>query len=553
MKPYSAAKKVVRRMDLWMILGLAILLSVSTSFAGQSTHPPSAPPGSQQSLAQSDGSIDVSAMLQAATKRKVKLSKQEIAVLLGPHQQQQFNEFSGATRRTSIFGPSYPQGQKVLDQTVAHCNSNSWKEKMAHDHLLLTGGDDIFLDAGEQCGFLGMYLVNAMGVNNAEAELALQRACALPEVRTDNFTGGGIGNLCSMLGDLYRARGELDLALAVYEHAPNCDIGATRLEGVPNPDLQLLEACPQGAVEVFKAKNDVADERAVLGGLCAEYSDKFSNDCDRFQQLGGSVNINAMNAQIAAYHSEIRAQDDQAQALWQQAQQQQDARTNAFLGALSSLPGANDPNAIVDTANQQAANVVAVGAANDAARAQAAAAQQRQQGAVQQVQANSQQAAQKAANGTVTPQQATQQNQQQGQAATNQATSSSVSAANATPSNTGSPAATNGTFVGACTDMTHFVTAKGQLNSDGIVVGYLTNNSNQPVYVTYTFGRGGQPAKNETGSITLNPGQTIGGEGSGIWATSTGPAAVDSNPPHLYWYAVLQSDANQLKNCGSPW
>lgn len=71
--------------------------------------------------------------------------------------------------------------------------------------------------------------------------------------------------------------------------------------------------------------------------------------------------------------------------------------------------------------------------------------------------------------------------------------------------------------------------------------------------MTYTFGRGGQPAKNETGSITLNPGQTIGGEGSGIWATSTGSAAVDSNPAHLYWYAVLQSDANQLKNCGSPW
>jgi hypothetical protein len=69
----------------------------------------------------------------------------------------------------------------------------------------------------------------------------------------------------------------------------------------------------------------------------------------------------------------------------------------AVIGALSSLPGASNPNGIVDTANQEASQMVALGAANDAARRQTTTQQQAQT------------SAQQAANSTVPPQQGSQQ------------------------------------------------------------------------------------------------------------------------------------------------
>lgn len=108
-------------------------------------------------------------------------------------------------------------------------------------------------------------------------------------------------------------------------------------------------------------------------------------------------------------------------------------------------------------------------------------------------------------------------------------------------------AASNG---GPCTDATKYVTATVKVGSDGFVIGHLTNNSNQTLYVSYTFARGGKPAKQMGvgGAVTVRPGQTVGGEGGGVWASG-----VDTNPPGIFWYAVLQSDADQGKNCGSAW
>jgi hypothetical protein len=80
------------------------------------------------------------------------------------------------------------------------------------------------------------------------------------------------------------------------------------------------------------------------------------------------------------------------------------------------------------------------------------------------------------------------------------------------------------------------------------VVGSLTNNSNQVLYVSFTFARGGKPsnALGVGGAVTLQPGQTISG-------TPVVAFNVDTNPPYIYWYAVLQSDIDQGKNCGSAW
>ena len=94
--------------------------------------------------------------------------------------------------------------------------------------------------------------------------------------------------------------------------------------------------------------------------------------------------------------------------------------------------------------------------------------------------------------------------------------SSYGSAGNGTPSASSS-----------CTELTSFIGYKVVLDPDGFVVGWLTNKSNQTVYVRYTFARGGKPYPPETGGVTIQPGQTVGGEGGGIWASAND---VDSKP-----------------------
>ncbi|MDE3170456.1 MAG: sel1 repeat family protein [Acidobacteriota bacterium] len=251
----------------------------------------------------------------------------------------------------------------------------------------------------------------------------------------------------------------------------------------------------------------------------------------------GCENINSIG--VAKFRSEAakdrnQADDDRSEIARLQGEEVQEAphRDASFGGALAQQMQQNPQPSIVDTANQQAANMVALGAANDAARAQAAqqrATEQREEEAREQAQ---QQAAAARAQAAA---QAAQQAQQQAAASSN-----SSSAGNS-----------NSTGAVTCLNESGFVTATSKLNSDGFAVGFLTNNSNLPLYVTFTFARGGQPAKDETGSVTLKPGQTYGGEGGGIWATTGGASAVDSSPVKLYWFAVPQSESNQ--SCGLLW
>ena len=48
----------------------------------------------------------------------------------------------------------------------------------------------------------------------------------------------------------------------------------------------------------------------------------------------------------------------------------------------------------------------------------------------------------------------------------------------------------------------------------------------------------------DSGGGVIAPGQTVGGEGGGIWSTDA-----DKNPPEIFWYAVLESDENVGKAC----
>jgi len=97
--------------------------------------------------------------------------------------------------------------------------------------------------------------------------------------------------------------------------------------------------------------------------------------------------------------------------------------------------------------------------------------------------------------------------------------------------------------------MTSWVKGTVKVGSDGWVIGYLTNNSNQPLYVSYTFKQNGVPstAMSNAGATTIQGGQTVGGEGQGLYSTGA-----DKNPPEIYWYAVLKSEHDQY-GCGHKW
>ncbi len=74
---------------------------------------------------------------------------------------------------------------------------------------------------------------------------------------------------------------------------------------------------------------------------------------------------------------------------------------------------------------------------------------------------------------------------------------------------------------GSCTDMTGSVQGTVKIGSDGWVSGYLTNNSNRALFVSYTFKQNGVPSKcdGEGGGTTIQGGQTVGGEGQGLYST----------------------------------
>jgi hypothetical protein len=322
--------------------------------------------GAQRPVAQVSGPIDVNGMLQRALGVKVQLSPGEIQVILGPHAGTPGWKNPGLlfTGRLILFQADpdkyieFPKSINEIKSTLSHCNNSKWANRQR------TG---VYGDAGTECANLGSWLVNSSGLENAEAETALQRSCALPELRTESDISDGDGRSpCAMLGDLYRDRGELDLALAVYLHAPNCNL--TIFDTAQDA---LSEACRQGAVDVYAAEGNSKHEQGLLASLCAQYGDRWSDDCQLYRANGGSVDLNAIEAQAEQYHHELNAEIEQANADAVERQREHDAHVNAVIGALSSLPGANDPNAIVNTADQETTQMVAVGAANDAARRQA--------------------------------------------------------------------------------------------------------------------------------------------------------------------------------------
>jgi hypothetical protein len=97
--------------------------------------------------------------------------------------------------------------------------------------------------------------------------------------------------------------------------------------------------------------------------------------------------------------------------------------------------------------------------------------------------------------------------------------------------------------------MTPSVQGTVKVGTDGWVIGYLTNNSDQTLYVSYTFKQNGVPstAMSNAGGTTIQGGQTVGGEGQGLYSIGA-----DKNPPEIYWYAVLKSEHDKY-GCVHKW
>jgi hypothetical protein len=62
--------------------------------------------------------------------------------------------------------------------------------------------------------------------------------------------------------------------------------------------------------------------------------------------------------------------------------------------------------------------------------------------------------------------------------------------------------------------MTSSVKGTVTVGGDGWVIGYLTNNSDQTLYVAYTFKKSGVPSTtmSNAGATTIQGGQTVGGK-----------------------------------------
>jgi hypothetical protein len=98
-----------------------------------------------------------------------------------------------------------------------------------------------------------------------------------------------------------------------------------------------------------------------------------------------------------------------------------------------------------------------------------------------------------------------------------------------------------------CADMSNSVSGSAKVNGNE-VIGSMSNNSGQDLYVWYTFKKNGVPSTSmaNAGAGVLKAGQT-NSEGGGIYSYEA-----DTNPARFYWYAVPLSQKN-ANNCQHSW
>jgi hypothetical protein len=254
---------------------------------------------------------------------------------------------------------------------------------------------------------------------------ALFRGCGVyaPSSQSDESYDG---TSCGILGRVFYTIGNIATARAIWEHAPGCyvfDSPAHRVNGCmkyivkPSMDMRDLPYSlsmdnnfPKGnAIAAYESAPDTLlqlarqactpDRRMWEPEIAPDRS-----SCEFLAGRGKNVDMAAVESQEAKTKQARKEQADQDRSERAERRQESNARFNAVIGAMQSMPGASDPNAVVNAGNQQAAAIRAVGDA-DALQQQAAAqqrltAQQDAQLAAHQLVAGQQAASQNASSGT---------------------------------------------------------------------------------------------------------------------------------------------------------
>lgn len=372
---------------------------------------------------------DIVSILEAAKQKQIRLSPMDISQL--------------------------KQNAANAKREIKDCNNNNYHKS--------DGGTSTF------CDLVASWLDE---LDFQQGELAHQRACALSTGELNRI------NHCSRLGAYYEQRGQLDLALEVYLRAPNCD------QNYDSAGERM--DCLRGAARILRQKGVASVEALVVQKLCTTFSDPMA--CERYNQLGGSADVQAAKSQYdAIFQAEFAARrqgqqryEDQAE-LNEQSNREAEARRTA-LDQLYDQVVLGGPS-LVDVGNQQA----------DAIRAQADDRTQQEQRAAQEAAEQRQRASREAA---------AQQAQQTQQAAIQSAASSAPRSSAATSGgNAGGNSSANASqyvasIPNSCVGEFYDPQFYNWLS--------LQNNCGQAIHIQFTSAnRGGQV----WGAVSLGPGK----------------------------------------------
>lgn len=172
---------------------------------------------------------------------------------------------------------------------------------------------------------------------------ALVRGCGWYAPTVEKGSGG---DTCGDLAVALYRLGNAPAAMAVLEFAPGCYSVDERTKNPRN-------GCILGnqiATEIF-ALEPTHLVKLMLKS-CNSIHDRDS--CAFLNQHGANVDMTPVLEAENQQHADLEAYREEGRARLQQAQADAQARRNAFFSALSSLAGSSDPNALVNTGNQQA-------------------------------------------------------------------------------------------------------------------------------------------------------------------------------------------------------
>ena len=232
----------------------------------------------------------------------------------------------------------------------------------------------------------GSYVTNHDGILLTME--ALFRGCGIYAPTGDESWGDDrSGMTCGLLGGLFFAIGNIDAAKIVWDQAPGChsrDVNGHRTNGcmrfvVGDDEYIEYKSAPRFNNDYPATRPIETAYRADQDRLLAMAQDACTNEldvpsCKYLNKHGARIDVAAVqNAQDKRSDDSLaRFEADREERAAQS--REKDERFNAVIGGLQSLPGASDPNAVVNAGNQQAAAIRAVGDAN-AAQEQAAAQQ----------------------------------------------------------------------------------------------------------------------------------------------------------------------------------